>query len=74
MMTMCIYIWTVTYQINSLLQHGSPVTTHCRPSATQAEGVEDGSSDIEGAWLGMELGDDDGCDEGRVDILGLSLG
>jgi len=36
--------------------------------------MEDGSSDIEGAWLGMELGDDDGCDEGRVDILGLSLG
>ena len=36
--------------------------------------MEDGSSDIEGAWLGMELGDDDGCDEGCVDMLGLSLG
>ena len=34
-------------------------------------GTEDGSYGIgsygiEGAWLGMELGDDDGCDEGCI--------
>ena len=42
-------------------------------------GTEDGSYGIgsygiEGAWLGMELGDDDGCDEGCILIyLGFRL-
>ena len=39
-----------------------------------SDGIEDGSPDTDGASLGNVLGWDEGCDEGLLDKLGLSLG
>lgn len=39
-----------------------------------SDGMEEGWLDIEGDWLGTELGANDGTKEGSSDTLGVSLG